>query len=203
MVDFEQVRRLHDYAKTISYEEAKKALEEAEGDLLEAIIKLEKENKIKRPETAGYYNSQTEAQSEAGNVHVRRNQRPQDKGRSFRDLINAFLRWCGRMIHKGNRNSFEVWQDESRIITLPITVLVLFAFFAFWIVLPLLILGLFLGYRYRFSGPDLDKPEVNQTVEKVTQATVRAVDSVVKAVENMAKDEDQNKGERDGADSDH
>jgi len=42
MVDFEQVKRLRDYAKTISYEEAKKVLEEAEGDLLEAVIKLEK-----------------------------------------------------------------------------------------------------------------------------------------------------------------
>ncbi|NLC53631.1 MAG: DUF4342 domain-containing protein [Firmicutes bacterium] len=203
MVDFEQVQRLRDYAKNISYEEAKKALEEAEGDLLEAVIKLEKENKIQRPEAAGYYNSQTEERREDDRSHSRRNKRPHNEGRSFRELVTTFLRWCRRMIHKGNINSFEVIQDDSRIITLPVTVLVLFLLFAFWVVIPLLILGIFFGYRYRFSGPDLDKPEVNQAMEKVTQVTARAVDSVVNAVENMAKDGDKDKDETDGAHSDY
>ena len=203
MVDFEQVQRLRNYAKNISYEEAKKALEEAEGDLLEAVIKLEKENKIQRPEAAGYYNSQTEERREDGSGDSRRHKRPHTKGRSFGELITAFLRWCGRMIQKGNINSFEVIQDDKRIITLPVTVLVLLLLFAFWVVIPLLILGLFFGYRYRFRGPDLDKPEVNQAMEKVSQATVRAVDSVVNAVENIAKDGDKDKGENDGAHSDY
>ena len=56
MVDFEKVQKLREYAN-ISYEEAKKALEEANGDMLEAVINLEKQNRIKAPETGGYYNS--------------------------------------------------------------------------------------------------------------------------------------------------
>src|SRR5690554_4120945 len=59
MVDFEQVQKLRERAN-ISYEEAKKALEEANGDMLEAVINLEKQNRIKAPETGGYYNSQGE-----------------------------------------------------------------------------------------------------------------------------------------------
>jgi len=107
------------------------------------------------------------------------------------------------MIHKGNINSFEVIKDDRSIITLPVTVLVLLLLFAFWVVIPLLILGLFFSYRYRFSGPDLDKPEVNQAIEKVSQATVRAVDSVANAVENLAKDGDKDKDETDGAHTDY
>ena len=52
MVDFEQVQKLREYAN-ISYEEAKKALEEANGDMLEAVINLEYQNSIKPPETGG------------------------------------------------------------------------------------------------------------------------------------------------------
>lgn len=59
MVDFEQVQKLREYAN-ISYEEAKKALEEANGDMLEAVISLEKQNRIKAPEAGGYYNSREE-----------------------------------------------------------------------------------------------------------------------------------------------
>jgi hypothetical protein len=201
MVDFDQVQRLRDYAKKISYEEAKKILEEVEGDMLEAVIRLEKENKIERPEAAGYYNSKADTHSEEGRSRSRNHKGTRDKGRSFGELVGTFLRWCGRMIHKGNINHFEVVKDDGCIITLPVTVLVLLLLFAFWVIIPLLILGLFFGYRYRFSGPDLDQTEVNEAMEKVSQATVRAVDSVVNAVENIAKDED--KDESDGAHSDY
>ncbi|HBR33541.1 MAG TPA: ubiquitin, partial [Firmicutes bacterium] len=65
MVNFEQVQKLRDRAN-ISYEEAKKALEETNGDLLQAMINLEKQNKIKAPEAGGYYNSQGEQQGGKG-----------------------------------------------------------------------------------------------------------------------------------------
>ncbi|HHW13062.1 MAG TPA: DUF4342 domain-containing protein [Firmicutes bacterium] len=202
MVDFEQVQKLRDYAN-ITFEEAKKALEETNGDLLEAVIKLEKENKIHRPEAAGYYSSQSEGRSEEDSAKFQSRHNSHHKGQSFREIVTAFLRWCGGIIHKGNINSFEVLQDDSRIITLPVTVLVVLLLFAFWIVIPLLILGLFFGCRYRFSGPDLDKPAVNQAMEKVSQATARAVDTVVNAVEHMTRDGDKDKGETNGAHSDH
>lgn len=202
MTDFEQVKKLRDYAQNISYEEAKQALEEANGDLLEAVIKLEKEGKIRRPEAAGYYNSR----EETGNyreIDQGKNKKEEARGRSFGEQVAAFLRWCGRIIHKGNINNFEVYKDESRMIMVPVTVLVLLLLFTAWLIIPLLLIGLCVGYRYRFTGPDLDKPEVNATIEKVSKATVRAVDSVVSAVENLAKDGMKGKGESDGADTDH
>ena len=56
MVTLEQVERLRQY-ENITYDEAKKALEEAKGDMLEAIIILEKQNLIQEPENGGYHNS--------------------------------------------------------------------------------------------------------------------------------------------------
>lgn len=56
MVTLEQVEKLRQYA-SISYEEAKAALEETNGDILEAIVNLEKQNKINGPKEGGYCNS--------------------------------------------------------------------------------------------------------------------------------------------------
>jgi hypothetical protein len=204
MADFEQVQKLREYAN-ISYEEAKKALEEANGDMLEAIINLEKQGRIKAPETGGYYNSQHE--KKANGDSCRRNswekKTAHTNGSSFGDHVSAFFKWCGKVIHKGNINSFEVTKDGKRILTLPVTALVLMLVFAFWLVVLLLVLGLFFGYQYRFRGPDLEKPEVNRAMENVSRATTKAVDSMVNAVDQITKDVKKDKGECDGAHPDH
>lgn len=205
MVDFEQVQKLRERAN-ISYEEAKKALEEANGDMLEAVINLEKQNRIKAPETGGYYNSQGENPRANEDCCGRKSWEKKNahaNGSSFGDQVTAFFKWCGKVIHKGNINSFEVMKDDNRIMTLPVTALVLLLIFVFWIVTPLIVLGLFFGYRYRFRGPDLEKPEVNRAMESVSKATTRAVDSVVTAVDHIAKDVKKDKGESNGAHPDH
>ena len=51
--------------------------------------------------------------------------------------------------------------------TIPVTVLVVFLLFAFWLIIPLIIIGLFFGYRYMFSGPDLGKENVNRAMDSV------------------------------------
>ena len=53
MEQFEKVEKLRE--KTgVSYEDAKKALEEHDWDMLEAIVALENEGKIKKPEVSTY-----------------------------------------------------------------------------------------------------------------------------------------------------
>ena len=124
-------------------------------------------------------------------------------GSSFGDQVAAFFKWCGKLIYKGNINNFEVFRNGNRIITHPVTALVLLLFFAFWIVSPLNVLGLFFGYQYRFRGPDLEKPEVNRAMESVSRVTTKAVDSMVNAVDQIAKDVKKDKGESNGAHPDH
>lgn len=176
MVTLEQVERLREYAN-ISYEEAKKILEETNGDVLEAIVRLEKENRIKSPE-GGYYNSK-EGKDSHNNINVQFEQKKSYKedGESIGELIGGFFRWCGKLINRGNKNSFIVIKGEERIMSIPVTILVILLVFTFWITLPLLIIGLFFGYRYRFLGPDLGKESVN-----------RAMDSVADAAEDLIKD---------------
>ena len=179
MVTLEQVEKLREKAN-ISYEEAKAALEKTNGDILEAIINLEKEKRIPAPEGGGFYSSKGSQQNPEGNYREGKSKgetKPQDDSISFAELVGRFLGWCGRIIDRGNRNSFEVKKDGAKIMTVPVTVLAVLLIFTFWITVPLIIVGLFFGYRYRFAGPDLGKENVNQ-----------ALDSVAKAAENFKRE---------------
>ena len=53
MDNMQMVEKLREYAD-VTYEEAKAALDEANGDLLEAVIILERQGKTKQPEQSTY-----------------------------------------------------------------------------------------------------------------------------------------------------
>ena len=64
----------------------------------------------------------------------------------LQDLLRASL-----------ENRLEVWQGERLMTGVPLLILALLLVLAFWITLPLLLVGLMLGCRYRLAGPDFDK----------------------------------------------
>ena len=84
--------------------------------------------------------------------------------------------FCLEMIRKGNANYFEVLKGEESKASFPVTALALLLIFAFWIIIPLIIVGLFFGFRYRFHGPDFSETTVND-----------AMNSAADAAENLKK----------------
>lgn len=178
MVTLDQVEKLRKRAN-VSYDEAKTALEETNGDILEAIINLEKKNRVEAPQGGGYYNSKESFHDKRNdnNVARKRFEQRHERRQHFKETIHDFLRWVKKMIGKGNRNHFEVNKNGSNAISVPVTILVIGLCFAFWVIVPLLVLGLFFGYRYSFAGPDLGKDGIN-----------RAMDSAAKVAENLKKD---------------
>ncbi len=175
MATLEQVEKLREKAN-VTYDEARTALDASGDDILEAMIYLERLGKVQPPQDGGYYNSKSQAEpvKESANHHGEKNT---PKGETFSGLMGRFFHWCGRIITKGNENSFEVSRNNNVVIAIPLTILVLFLVFAFWIVVPLIIVGLFFNCRYVFKGPDLDKTDVN-----------RVMDSAANAAENFKKE---------------
>jgi len=74
------------------------------------------------------------------------------------------------MIAKGNAHRFEVRRNDEVIVSVPLTVLALLLILAFWVVVPLIIIGLFFGCRYFFRGPDLEKTGVNKVMGAAADA---------------------------------
>ncbi|OCN00153.1 ubiquitin [Clostridium sp. W14A] len=169
MVTLEQVEKLKERAN-VSYDEAKAALEATGGDLLEALIYLEKQGKVKAPRGNGFYSSAEEIPRDS-EKQARGEFRGADRGESFSGLLKRIGRFCLKLIQKGNSNTFEVLKGNECKASIPVTVLVLLLVFAFWVSLPLMIVGLFFDLRYRFQGPDLGKDSVNHAMDSVANAT--------------------------------
>ena len=151
----------------VSYEDAKKALEESGGDMLDAIVLLESQGKIKGPAKQTYSTGGEDASrelKEAARVYEKKT------GDGFGSTMRKFIRWCGVMIRKGCENFFTVSKNGEEIITVPVLLLVVLLLFAFWIVVPLLVVGLFFGFRYAFKGEITKAVDVNMACDKAAEA---------------------------------
>ena len=138
---FEMTEKLREKTN-VSYEEAKAALEACDWDLLEAIVHLENKGRVEtpkaRPQSAEEENANKEEHENMSNT--------------LQNIVN----FLSGLVEKGNRNSLEVYRNGKTVLTVPITVLVLLML-VFWITIPVLIVSLFFGYRYRFTG-DISQP---------------------------------------------
>ncbi len=171
MVTLEQVEKLREYAN-VSYDEAKKALEKNEGDILQALIDLEQEGKTKSPQDGGkyVYSAADYEYSEKTEGAGKKKSKDKEEPSAFKDNMSRFFKWLGEIIHKGNINLLVVQKNGENIIKLPVTVVVVFLLVGFWFILPLLVVGLFFNFRYSFEGPDLGSEKVNRVMDNVSQA---------------------------------
>lgn len=155
MEQFEKVEKLRERAN-VSYEEAKQALLACDGDILEAMIYLEKLGKTSGMARTGFADKEQEAGPE---------QKQEEGDKSFGEVMKRFGRFCVRWIEKGNRNSFCMERGGKEILRVPVTLLVVLMLFAFWVVVPLMIIGLFFDMRYHFRGPDIRTVDINQAMD--------------------------------------
>ncbi|NJP41397.1 DUF4342 domain-containing protein [Oscillospiraceae bacterium HV4-5-C5C] len=201
MIDLEQVEKL--VQKTgVSYEEARQVLTETNGDMLDAVILLERRGKLKPPagtsQADSFKSDGTQAGSEAdaadsGTRH--KGEDYQDRGPDFGEWVSRFFKGLGALIHRGNINSLVVSRNGEDVLKLPVTVLVLLLIFAFWLTLPLIIIGLLFGFRFHFYGPDFGRPGVNEAMDKAAQASQKAAENVKQAAGQFVQDLKKDKGE--------
>ena len=72
----------------------------------------------------------------------------------------------------------QVIKDGEVKTTISITILVLMMFLFFWVTVPLLVIGLFCGCRYIFTGPDFGKDAVNNAMD----AAANTAESIKRSV---------------------
>ena len=156
----QMVEKLREYAN-VTYEEAKAALDEANGDLLEAVILLERQGKTKQPEQSTYT---TKAEEQPQYLDVRERIEQQEKKAS-----DCFGKKAGRamkkMVNILKRNFFRVTRNEELFFQMPAWVFALILLFFWETVIPVMLIALFFGIRYSFTGED-DLASANDFMEK-------------------------------------
>ena len=163
MDHFEMVEKLRQKAN-VSYEEAKAALEASDWDILDALVLLESEGKMKEgePQPAEYT-----TQSKKTYDYTTKN-----GNQVHAEISGGLMKLWGlvkKLFQKGNSNQFVVTRQGEELISLPVTVLVILLVCFWWLSVILLLVGLFLGARYSFRGPDSNR-QVNAWMDKAADA---------------------------------
>jgi hypothetical protein len=155
MDEFEKVEKLRQRAD-VSYEDAKKALEAANGDLLDAMIYLEKEGK-----TA---NTMSNGEIVVSSVVVDGEEKKSHKKNSSENG-EKFKEFCKTSWKKGNENFFVVTHKSNVIIKIPVWAMIVLLIFTFHVTLPVMLISLFFGVRYSFMG-EADFDTLNKAMDK-------------------------------------
>lgn len=163
MNELEKVEKLREKTH-VSYEEAKAALEACQWDILDAIVYLEKLGKIDESQYANY----STAYEPDASKNQYENAGKEQKGESFSQMCNRFFKWCGRLIMKGNESSMDIDRKGTRLISIPVTIVVLALLLWFWVIVPLMVVGLFFGFRYSFRGP-ISCVDINNAMDKMSE----------------------------------
>lgn len=170
MDEFEKVEKLRQRAD-VSYEEAKKALEEANGDLLDAMILLEAQGKAVKGEgttRSTTYEDQKDYVSVVDTVDKSNRKNDKPLGQKIKHLFH--LIWI-----KIRDNKFVVERNDNTIIDVPVWVLIIAILLAFWPTCVILIVGLFFNCRYAIQGAD-DATAINNALDKAGDAVDKVKD---------------------------
>lgn len=158
MEQFEMVEKLRQKAN-VSYEEARAALERSEWDLLDALVDLEAQGKVREGDGASYT--------------TKKEPPKQEKEQDLRGSLTRFFAYLAELLNKANQIQMDVMKRGKLLFSIPLLVLALLLVFLFWWVVPLMVVGLFFGMRYSFRG------------HKVTEGVNRAMDKAAQTAESI------------------
>ena len=166
-ITVEQVEKVRACTRC-SYEEAKAALEETGGNVLDAVILLEQ--KGARKSTGGDYS--TRARSPEGDA---RQGWRRPTGREVRRVLSEMVENCLSI-------ALEVWKGGEMTCRVPLLAAILLVIVAPYVVVGLFLLGLCLGYRVHLAGRGTEG-----WGEKVNAVSDEVADTVYDAVVSLRK----------------
>lgn len=171
MEKLKAVEKLRDKAN-VSYEDAKNALERNNWDILDAMLSLEASGIVKKPLISVFYtNEHKEAYSNNRDLI---NMKKQEKDYNYKkknDFEGIFEALC-KVIDTGNNIFIYIKKREKIFLKIPLTVLALLLFFAFWIIIPSVIVALFFDIEFvvssnKISGDYIDN--VNNISKEISK----------------------------------
>lgn len=183
MDHMEMVEKLRQKAN-VSYEEAKEALEKADWDILDALVMLEGDGKIKGEAPAPEYTTQEKKAPQQTERRV-----------DFESAWSKLWNLVKRLFQKGNANQFVVSRNGKEVLAMPVTVIVLLAllvlakasslWFIFFVLIPGFVVSMAFGVRYSFRGPNITA-RMNETMNSAQDKAANII---------HVQNDDQNKVE--------
>ena len=181
MDNYQKVEQLVNKAGC-SYEDARAALERSGWDMLDAVISLEREGKVKQETVEQTSQKEDEAAEIIPEVTV---ETRADTG-LFETGTAGNQDYAGSTGNKEEtpKPKFRLWNrfksimtknrmvilksNDQQIVDLPIWIPVIALLAFFWATLILAVIAMVFGCRFHFEGEDLGKTNINNTMDKAT-----------------------------------
>jgi len=157
-VSLEQIEMLKERAN-ISYGEAKEILEKSNGDILEALINLEKESKLKTPQ-----------------------KEKECCPSGFWTTTKKLTKTGERLIKKGNEIKFVIRKAENTVVDLPLNVVLLVTVITPPVTLVGVLAAFVTNHKIRLVKPDGEDMGINRTFDKISSAVNSVSNQVTEAI---------------------
>lgn len=174
MEQLEKVEKLRERAN-VTYEEAKEALEASGWDLLDAMVYLEKQGKVKSP-AQETYTTNYEEQTQYVSVKDKVQEQEETGSESFFKKLSRFAKI---LLQKSKDNSFYITRKDEEIFHMPVWALALLLLFTWKLLIPVMVVALFFECRYSFKGKD-NLNGVNKAMDKASDLADRVKDGYEK-----------------------
>lgn len=125
----------------VSREAAMEALEKSNWDAVDAILYLERKDKVESNEVTII---DVKAKDEKKDS--------EDKFGGIGEIVGRVFKFAGKALNKANSSYFEIRKENKKPIRITLTMLALALIFLSVPSIVLLLIGLFAGYKYSISG---------------------------------------------------
>lgn len=169
----EQMEKVCRFA-SVTPEEARAALEQTDGSPLDAVLLLERQGKC-RPTRGGSWTTRAgpspeepatspPALKKRGSLPARKERREGSRRRiTLEDVLEALK----SLVRNCTRITIDVWRKDDLLVGIPLIICVLLFIVAYYVMIPLTVVGLVLGCRYHISGWDFGEKAINRTMDQV------------------------------------
>lgn len=161
------IEKLKDKAN-ISYDEAEEALENGNWDMLDAMLYLEDKGKVEKPLVGIYYTNEYKDtykdQVEIINLKKDKGNKHSNNKNNFEGVFEAIC----KAIDTCNNIFIEIKKASKVFLKIPLTVLIVISFFAFWIIIPLVIVALIFDIEFFVSSKNVNTDKINKGLKDIS-----------------------------------
>lgn len=177
-ITLEKIDSLRERAN-VSYAEAKDALEKSGGNMIDAIISLEGENKT-------VYDRAKKAQSRQKDT-----ERMHHKKEQYKSNADDFVDSSKKLLKSLNDTRVIMYNTDRVVFDISMTVTLIAAVFAFPISAAVFVIGLLTGNKYKIIRKNKKNDLVNSVLDKAAQVSKTVADNLKDKVNHVQGSDDK------------
>lgn len=171
-ITLEKIDNLRERAN-VSYAEAKEALEKNEGNMIDAIIYLESENRTV------YDRAKRE------DARSRERERMEQRREKFQSGADDFTNGLKKMIKTLNETRVVMYNDARVIFDVSMTITLLVAAFMFPLAAGIFIIGLFTNNKFKIVRKGKQDDKINSVLDKAAKMSQTVAENLKEKVKDF------------------